>query len=96
MRPERWGIRFALGRDPMSENSAMPFLYCISPECRRSACTSSQEGYAQYCCKACADGNGHGADCDRVHGFLEGRVIGEYEFISYELAKHKAGEINAT
>lgn len=50
-------------------------VLCRSPICDRQACTASEEGYAEYCCRNCAESGQHSESCNSIHAELKKRRV---------------------
>jgi hypothetical protein len=67
--------RFAPGPDPMESNQVVMSHECLTPNCDRFACTGSEAGFADYCCRACAETGKHGEHCDRNNPYAQSRIV---------------------
>ena len=64
---EPWFACYAPGPEVGDERQIVWHLSCQSPDCDRFACTASEPGFVNFCCKGCAEDARHSADCTRLH-----------------------------
>lgn len=64
-------------------DEVMTGLLCQN--CERQACTASEMNFAQYCCRACGQGQGHGEKCDQNHKPVVPLVLSPGDRLSLEI-----------
>ena len=64
----------AIFKRPDGPPSKFLLTLYVCPSCDdRGSCTASEVGFAEHCCRVCAETNGkqHSRDCDRFHRPLD-------------------------
>ena len=59
---------------PPDDRQKILVYYCETEGCGRMACTASQEGYADHCCKDCAEKGEHSLACDTNWVFMSRQI----------------------
>ena len=66
---------YAPGPAPMESNQVMFRTGCRAEGCDRFACEYSEPGFAEFCCRACAEAGSHHTGCDKADVYSKRRVI---------------------
>jgi len=68
-------MTYAAGPDPIHFNQTIWKHECASAGCARFCCTASEEGYADFCCRSCAETGKHSPECDQGDVFQQARLV---------------------